>query len=219
MLGRRELRRSVRRLLLVAITPCVPLLLVFMVMSAAEAAPGQSSGNFALYWPNLSVPASSSLQIFVHGSAYGVYASGSGTSDASHNTPCNKYWGGSDWDGGGRLPGKLPPSGDFIHYDSPSPGWTYTIAPYGPGMKLSDAVAYGSSYGFTHDCVNGFGVAVRDGLWIHKTNASGTGSYITQGCIKLNGTDFGLLDALYHFAYAWGGVDGTAYSGTALLWS
>jgi hypothetical protein len=219
MAERRTTHRLARWMLRIALLPCAALLPALANAPAAHAAPGQPSGNFVLYWPNLSVPASSSLQIFVHSSAYGVYASGSGTSDASHNTPCNKYWGGGDWDGGGRLPGKLPPSGDFLHYDSPSPGWTYNIAPYGPGMKLSDAVAYGSRYGFTHDCVNGFGAIARDGLWVHKTNASGTGSYVTQGCIKLNGTEFGVLDALYHFAYAWGGVDGTGYSSTALLWS
>lgn len=104
------------------------------------------------------------------------------------------------------------------YYDASPYGWTQSGAPYGNGLTLEMNWAWGSAYGIDHDCGSWPFAVPRDGLYIHKTNAAGSGNYITQGCSKINGADMANFDAVYHFWATWGGADGSYYGSTALAW-
>ena len=205
------------RLLAVAVV-LIALLAPLFSPATVGAAPG--GANFVVFWPNLSNPQAGTLEVYIGGTKYYSFVAGSGTSSVANNTPCNKYWGAGsgDTNGGGRSPG-FTAAGQPWLYDSPAPGWTQGAAPYGNGLKMSDSTAYGYWYGTSHDCTGPYGGSIgRNGLWIHKTNGSGTGNYITQGCIKINGSNMSTLDAVYHLPYLWNGYDWYPYSDTVLVW-
>lgn len=105
--------------------------------------------------------------------------------------------------------------GNFIifypNFSDPTSGTAYV---YTHGSNW----AWGSAYGIDHDCGSWPFAVPRDGLYIHKTNAAGSGNYITQGCSKINGADMANFDAVYHFWATWGGADGAYYGSTALAW-
>jgi hypothetical protein len=196
--------RSIVRALVSSVATLVLLFsLIVTWADRASALPGASAGNYIYFDPNPANPVDGRAYLYSSSALQVSFQAGSGSGIASQNSPCNKSWNSSD--PGGRLPGPL-------WYNSPSPGWTATAAPYGIGLKLQDGLALGSTYGYVEDCANAYGSVWRTDLWWHTWN----GNYVTLGCIKLSNADMGTFSNYYHWwgAGGWNGVDGTSYNQT-----
>lgn len=171
--------------------------------ASASATPG--GNNFALFVGNGGDPTNGTIYFYDNATQVAANRAGSGTSNPTYNSPCNKYWGAGDPDASG---GRIPYT-SWENYDSNlwPYGWSASQAPFNPGLRLSDGVATGSTF----DCA-GSGSITRDGLWVHNWN----NNYITQGCIKMNPTDLFWFDVRFHSI--WGGSDGVSYYDTVGSW-
>jgi hypothetical protein len=125
--------------------------------TTAGATPGEDQGNFTVFYPDHATTTNGSLCMYETWSLIVCAQAGSGTSTAANNSACNKYWGGSDSNGGGRSPNYWYTSDESPYFY----GWDYTYAPYNSGMAMTNGIAYGSSF----DCA-GSGQVTRTELWV-----------------------------------------------------
>jgi len=185
-----------------------PVVVVLAIIATACA-----DGNYVYYIANWSDPTSSSLAVYINNTLHATYpaGSGSGSGNPALTSPCNKYTGSSDGNGGGHLPGYESASWVALAYDSPAPAWEDNHNFGGSTsavLNLSDADAFGGDF----DCATNGGSILRDGLYIHK-DFSGGGNFVTWGCIMISQAN--IVDLRDVFLNGWFGTPGNSYTHTA----